>query len=131
MVEPYEEGKPLQEVYRLLSLGVDGPVCLPDFQDWYPDFSHRLRHGCAAFAATPHSVAAAGFVAEQAAIITGVAVDPACRGQGLGAQTVASLCAALRQQEKQIFVYTTPSVVPFYLKLGFQKVEEYTIVNRI
>ncbi len=119
----------LQKVYDLLLLGRDGPINLPPFADWYPDVSHRLRHGCAAVAATPQSVALAGFVAKNAAIITGVAVDPAARGKGMGRQTVADLCGVLQQQNKQIFVYTTQTVAPFYTKMGFLPAGAYSIIN--
>ncbi len=119
----------LQRVYDLLLSGRDGPIALPDFADWYPDISHRLRHGCARVAATAHSVALAGYEAQNAAIITGVATEPTVRGQGYGRQAVADLCAALQQQNKQIFVYTTQQVALFYTKMGFVSAGVYCILN--
>ncbi len=119
----------LQRVYDLLLSGRDGPIALPDFADWYPDISHRLRHGCARVAATAYSVALAGFEAKDAAVVTGVATEPSVRGQGHGRQAVADLCAALQQQNKQIFVYTTRQVAPFYTKMGFVPVGVYHILN--
>lgn len=121
---------PLQQVYDLLLSGADGPIQLPPFADWYPDLSHRLRHGCARVVATPQSVALAGFESKNAAIITGVAVPPSARGQGLGRQAVAWLCGALQAQNKQIFVYTTADVAPFYTKLGFVAEDFYAVVNK-
>ena len=98
-----------------------------DFAPWYADLNHRIRHGCArAFALVQGGqIASAGvlaFIDGDAAVLTSVRTLPSLRRQGLGGRLVRGICAAFGGQ---IYLMCETSLEPFYLRLGFQKTEDW------
>ena len=109
----------IESLYKALIKGSDGDVFIPDYAEWYADISHRMRHGTAAATLLDVSVALAGFVGENAALITGASTDPDHRGKGEGKAAVMQLAAAL--YPRKIFAEATENTVKFYEKCGFAR----------
>lgn len=121
----------LSSLYALLQNGLDGDIVLPCFDDWYTDFCRRYNLGAAEYYCDEHSVAVCAFKNNEAALITGVAVDKAYRGKGLGVAAVNGLIAKLREKNKAMIIYTLADdkTVGFYESLEFKKIKKYSILN--
>lgn len=132
---PLENGKKLTELFRrnsskdntqLISQSVDfrnvyriQSQCfkMPDFDSFYADMSHRIRHGCAAAAVGQDSTACAKIYADSA-LIFAVCTVPQCRNQGNGARILKSIMSTIRS--KNIFVLTdNEKAERFYVNNGF------------
>ena len=103
-----------------------GKQVLPPFDAWYPDFSHRQRHG------TAHSVllqdkagadaaCALALTAGRGAYISGLAVLPGLQGQGFGGRALGALLHHLRRKGYTAVFACTPDPARerFYLNRGF------------
>lgn len=118
------------EVYPLLKLGSDGDIDLPEFEDWYTDFCLRVNHLSADYYVLNGAVAVAGFMNDSAALITGVAVDKACRNMGLGSKVLNGLIAKLNLENKrQIFAVANGKTAEFYKKNGFKENGSYAVLK--
>ena len=96
-----------QTVYDLLTL-VFGEA-LPNFEDWYVDMSHRLRHGCGRMAGitVDGSLAAIAMTtaeSETDGLIGGVATHPDHRGKGYAHRCVMALVAGLQEDGKRVWL---------------------------
>lgn len=111
----------ISSLYGLLQMGSDGDIVLPPFEDWYTDLCARVNHGSAEFFVIDGAVAVAGFVTENAALITGVAVDKADRGMGKGSEVLRGLIAKVRAKhpDREIYAAAKSDVADFYIKNGF------------
>lgn len=111
------EPLPPRELYPLLQSGFGAE--LPPFEGWYPDVSHRLRHGLCRVAALRENgipAACAMTVAEWpgGALIGAVTTRPDCRGRGYASACVSSLTAALQAEGRRVLLSqktTTPAAV--------------------
>lgn len=110
----------------LLRCGSNG-FFVPSFEDFYPDLSHKLRHGCAHAVGVLHGgrlIAAALclFRFENCAVVGSVACDPLFRGQGYGSSAVLALLELLKKDGVQeIFLHRAQDKQEtFYNKLGFE-----------
>ncbi len=89
-----------------------------DFEAFYADLSHRIRHGTAAAVLTQNSATAiASHITKENAVISGVAVKPNNRGKGLGLAALKSLESHLAW--RNIFAAVDDSVLEFYVKAGY------------
>lgn len=102
---------------------------MPPFEDFYLDFSHRVRHGTARVLATQDykAIAMTGWETEYSAVISAVAVSPESRGKGLGIAAVNALCDVLK--DKKIYLYCEPKTTAFYEKSGFVVCGEFSLHN--
>lgn len=115
----------LKQVYKLLKNTFRNSF-YPDYESFYLDLSHKIRHGtarCYSIVANRHLAAAALTVAEtdRAAVIGSVAVDHDYRRQGLGVAVLSAVAGDLSRENKQVFLYTeenSPATV-FYHKAGW------------
>lgn len=108
---------PIMQIYDMLMSGADGDIEIPNKTEWYADISHRFRHETAKAAATKNAVALAGFVAEDSALITGVATDSSQRSKGEGKAVLDELLKALCP--RIVYAEATEKAVGFYIKCGF------------
>lgn len=100
---------------------------IPPFEDFYPDLSHKLRHGCAhAVGVLRGSALAAAalclFRYQNCAVMGSVACAPPFRGQGYGSSAVFSLLKLLEKDgADKIFLHRARDKnEAFYQKLGFE-----------
>ncbi len=102
-------------LYAALSLGSDGDIALPDYEDFAPDISHRLRHGAAAAIAEENGGGLA-FLYEGGGIINGISVAPDHRGEGLGSDILNRLCGSILYE---VYACAGDSAKDFYIKNCF------------
>ena len=112
----------LAEIYNALNKS-GGQLSMPDLEDFYVDFSHRLRHGGARYIGTEQGVAITTAETTEYALLGGIGVLE--KGKGKGSELLAALCEQLQTENKTVLTSTTPDTVPFYLKNGFEISGEY------
>ena len=111
----------ISKIYDALKSGEDGDISLPSFDLWYTDFCLRFNHNSAEYFIKNGSVAVAGFVTDDATLITGVAVDKAFRNKGLGSEVLNGLIYKIRQKHPKSLVFAaTRNAADFYIKNGFK-----------
>lgn len=101
-----------QSAYNIMSTGFD----MPPFQVWYPDMSHRIRHGTAHLFGDEAAVLC-GFMAGESMLIVGVCSLPDFKGQGRGARLIDSLTAS--NGAKNYILLAEESLKQYYVNLGF------------
>lgn len=119
-----EENPSLRELHALLTECETDTFHAPEFEAFYLDVSHRTRHGEALSVGLRKGgqlVAAAFCTAKSSAlaILSGVAVLPQLRGQGLGAAVVRALQARLCQPRQCVY-RAQGEHKTFYEALGFR-----------
>lgn len=120
----------ISDVYDVLKMGEDGDIALPPFDLWYTDFCVRFNHGAADFALCDGAVAVAGFVTDQNALITGVAVNTADRKKGRGTKALKILLSNIRKKHPSCRVFAaTQNAGGFYIKNGFKKVGQVAVLK--
>ncbi|MEG1886913.1 MAG: GNAT family N-acetyltransferase [Oscillospiraceae bacterium] len=108
-----------KKIYNKLLAGTDGDICLPSFDDWYVDFSHRIRHKTARVFCLEKAVAITAFETDDKALITGVAVNKLFRGQGLGRRVLHGICSKIEADDKTPMVLANDDLTAFYIKHDF------------
>jgi GNAT superfamily N-acetyltransferase len=113
--------------YRCLYKKLKNYFDMPPFDEFYTDFSHRVRHNTArVFSDDDYNVIAAiGWETEKIAIVSAVAVDKKLQGKGYGAAAVGSVCSALAG--KKIYLYCEKKLSGFYEKCGFDICGEFSL----
>ena len=116
----------LHQVYSVLQACHSKAFQVPEFEPFYLDMSHRIRHkGATAvgYKTEDKLIACAMTVAETeyAAIIGAVAVLPEYQRQGIGTSVVKSLLhGCMEKHQKHIYVYcNSEQNVQFYRTMGF------------
>ena len=125
---PWEIPSP-RILYQVLSACQSPSFFVPDFEPFYLDISHRLRHGTAAAVlletdGMPSACAIALAVTEKAALLTAVGVVPSLRQKGMGKKAVESLCQMLGGRRIFLFRHKSENR-EFYEKLGFSSFGEW------
>lgn len=119
----FELNPSLRELYALLSECRTETFVPPEFEPFYLDLSHRIRHGTALSAGIRQGealVSCAVCIAktEDRAIVSAVACKPERRQQGYGHAALAALVSQLEQWE--IFVFRAQGEnEAFYRSFGF------------
>lgn len=103
------------EVYRLLALGSDGDISLPERTAFIADLSHRIRHETAFACTLKGTVCTVPYITDGGALICGVSAGES-RGAGFAGMCVA---AAVNRAARPCFVICSDSLIPFYKKFGF------------
>ena len=116
----------LHQVYSVLQACSSKAFQVPEFEPFYLDMSHRIRHGGATavgYEKEEKIIACAMTVAEteRAAIIGAVAVLPEYQRQGIGTSVVQSLLyRCMVKYQKHIYVYcNSKENALFYRTIGF------------
>lgn len=115
----------IREVYALL----ESEKMVDDFEPFYLDLSHKLRHG-AALAVTKHEgdelqgVALISSIARNSAILSAIVVKEKFRRMGIGAALVREIEAQL--PETTIYVFREKNKnKEFYASLGYHRVNTW------
>ena len=112
-----------RQLYEVLKSCEGEHFPVPEFEAFYLDTSHRLRHGTAAAVlhqidGQPAACTLALAVTQTAALLTAVAVHPRFRHKGLGSRVVEEICRQLGG--RRLFLFRSPEEnQSFYEKLGF------------
>lgn len=100
-----------------------------DFEGFYVDISHRIRHGTAYIEAYKESsVALISHIDGCSAVISGVMTLKEKRGLGYGSELLKKI--AQKFSSKKLFVITDEATENFYKINGFKKTEEIGIYRR-
>ena len=120
-----DEKPPVQSLYRILQAA---GLSVPDFEAFYLDLNHRLRHEAAdAVLWEEKACAVLGALTEEEAVLTAAAVVPGARRQGLGNRCVTTLMA----QHSEVSFWAlrgSGENREFYRKLGFVEVGRWKTV---
>lgn len=103
---------------KRLMLADSPDIEIADEAGFVADLSHRVRHGAAMAAETEHGTAVIGFLAEEAAILSGVTTEKAYRGRGEAKRLLAALESHLNR--KTLFA-ATRAADGFYAACGYRK----------
>lgn len=109
-----EKDPPLDNVYKVLKTAFD-----IEFEPWYLDMSHRVRHGVSAFRMLNGSVLAIQHDLNGEALLSQVATIPENRRQGNARRLISAVCAELL--ESAVYVVCEDELSEFYRKIGFRR----------
>ncbi len=116
-----EWNPPVREVYTLLEQCRSEKFPVPDFEPFYLDLSHRMRHDSARVAVLREqgnlTAGAIAVYGTHSAVLSAVAVAPGCRGTGRGKAVVSALAASLNGLERYVLCH--PELSAFYESMGF------------
>lgn len=106
-----------------------------DFEPFYLDMSHRIRHGAALALGRYRDgeligCAVASAVTEEAAVLSALAVREDCRGEGVGSRLVREAESALPGRELCIFRESGRNR-EFYERLGFAEAGRWCQQTRL
>lgn len=117
----------IRAVYEIL-YGEENPhIARADFEGFYVDLCHRIRHNTAAAVLNEKAVCVASHITDTAAVISGVATKKESRKAGLGSIALNELSDSLNG--RKVFAAAESSVLPFYIKNGFEKCGKTAIYN--
>lgn len=107
-----ERGSALREIYEII-----GTVFGFEFEPWYLDMSHRIRHGVARCRKLGGSALVIQHEINGEALISQIATLPSERGKGSASRLLSAACAELSGSE--VFVLCEDKLTAFYEKNGF------------
>lgn len=105
---------PLDNVYDILKTAFDF-----EYEPWYLDMSHRIRHKVAGFRKLDGSVLAIQHNINGEALLSQVAAAPETRGRGNAGRLISAVCAEL--SDSAVYVVCEDKLLGFYNKLGFRR----------
>lgn len=103
---------PLDNVYSVLKTAFD-----IEYEPWYLDMSHRVRHGVTGFRMRDGSVLAVQHNINGEALLSQIATIPEKRGRGNARRLISAVCAELSDSE--IYVICEDGLLEFYRSSGF------------
>ena len=107
----------LDNVYTILKTAFD-----IEYEPWYLDMTHRIRHGVSAFRALNGSVLAIQHDINGEALLSQIATIPEMRGRGNARRLISAVCAEL--SDSDVYVICEDALLEFYNKLGFHRTGE-------
>lgn len=113
----------LDEVYNILKTAFD-----IEYEPWYADMSHRIRHNVAKARKTDNSVLIIQHDINGEALLSQIATLPEARGRGNASRLVKAVCAEL--SESEVFLLCEDALLPFYRRLGFKKAAVKLVLTR-
>lgn len=117
----------LRDIFPLLKNNMNDFASVTDFDEYYVDLSHRVRHGCAAssivYDEENHAVscAVAPFMCKEGAVISAVCTDEHSRNRGYASCAIYSLIDRIHYFgiENIYLQINDNSLFDFYYPLGF------------
>ena len=97
-----------------------------DFETWYPDMSHFVRHGVSKLYGLDGSALAVQFDINGEALLSQISTLPEKRGQGCASSLISAVCAAMPYSE--IYVLCEDKLKGFYEKNGFVFADKKSIL---
>ena len=117
-----EKETPLEEFYSILKTSFD-----IEFEPWYLDMSHRIRHGIAGTRRLGGSVLVIQHELFGSALLSQIATAPRYRGKGGASRLISAVCAELAQSE--VYVLCTDELRGFYEKNGFHRISNKCVLR--
>lgn len=105
----------LDKCFDIISAGFG----LTDFEPWYVDISHRIRHGVSDIFLYESTTVTKLFDHDSMVFLSDIATAPEARGKGTARQMLYYLCGKLSQGGKRVFLYARDEWRGFYEEAGF------------
>jgi GNAT superfamily N-acetyltransferase len=126
------QNPPLTDVYALVSAEYELDA---NFELWYSDISHRIRHGCArTFLALgehiPVSACLVSAESERAGLISCIVTRPEYRRRGYAGSLISTACRDLTDNGKIPVLECHDTRLAFYASLGFEKIADMAEITR-
>lgn len=119
----------LKSLYKVIFEDKDKNLTPPEFDGWYADLSHRIRHGTAvAVMEKELGGAIASHIAPHSAVISGVRVVNRSQGKGVGKTLIKNLLSLL--QGKTVYTATDCETAKFYIKCGFNPIGKIGVFTK-
>lgn len=123
----------LKDVYTAFLNNQCEDIEVGEFEPWYADVSHRIRHGAAkAYTINSEEATIAALLvsamSEKAGLISGVAVNKSARNKGFGSAIIINACKDLLKSGRTPIAECSEKLVPFYKRLGFKIAGTYKII---
>lgn len=118
----------LRKIYNILHNQADFAELLPDFEEYFLDISHRIRHGTSKIYAITDlfenyiSTAAIIAISEKSAVIGSVATLADFRNKGFATALVHYATAEELKNGRTVYLHRKNNIT-IYEKLGFSKTE--------
>lgn len=113
----------LSDVYEIV-----GQAFGMEFEPWYLDLSHRIRHGVSTAALAGRSALVIQHRANGEALLSQIATDPQYTGQGSASRLILGVCARLAPD--RVYVLCERRLEGFYARLGFTMQDVKYILKR-
>lgn len=117
-----ERETPLEELYEILKTGFD-----IEFEPWYLDISHRIRHGVARTRRLGDSALVIQHEIGGAALLSQIATLPRSRGKGNAARLIRAVCAEL--YPSAVYILCEDKLFGFYERVGFEFERKMTVLK--
>ena len=114
---------PLSEVWDIV-----GQCFEIEYEPWYLDMSHRIRHGVTRCAVMDGSALCIQHNINGEALLSQIATMPGLRGEGRASRLISAVCGSLCGSE--IYLLCGDGLVTFYEKVGFAFVENKYVLTR-
>lgn len=117
-----ENEPPLDNVFKILESSFD-----IDYEPWYVDISHRIRHNIAKARKLGGSVLIIQHDINGEALLSQIATLPEARGRGSASRLISAVCAEL--SESDVYIICEDKLLPFYRKIGFERAAGKLIIT--
>ncbi len=117
-----DRNPPLDEVFNILKSVFD-----IDYETWYVDMSHRVRHNIAKIRKLDNSVLVIQYDINGEVLLSQIATSPEFQNKGNASRLIKAVCAELSGRD--IIIICEDKLVPFYNKIGFKKASNKFIIR--
>lgn len=115
----------LNDVYEILKTGFE-----IDYESWYLDMSHRIRHGVTkVYTLNNSSTCTVQFDINKIAFVSQVATKPEERGNQLAQRLLRTVCGDLNKNGSRVFLACRKELLPFYKNVGFDQIGNVCIIT--
>lgn len=123
VLDPNVDNSPtLRNVYDILKTGFN-----IEFEPWYLDMSHRIRHGISCFRRLEGSVLSVQHNINGEVLLSQIVSLPEQRGRHITSKLILSVCA--EYAPSKIFVLCESGLKGFYRKIGFKEHDKKFIIS--
>lgn len=115
----------IKSAYGLIQKSADENFVPPNFEDFYVDVNHKLRHNTSRLLGieengVPAAVAMTVAESDNAAVLGAVSCDPEYRRRGFGSSLIKHITNILVGEKKSVYLHRAENDnVEFYKNLGF------------
>ena len=108
--------KDYSAIYQMLLDAKSAAIEIGDFDSWYVDLSHRIRHGGAIAVIYDHGCGI-GILSENSIIINGIVVDMGSRNMGYGKEILGHIEGFAKSRS---LAFCLDTELEFYKKCGYE-----------
>ncbi len=117
----------LKDVYNIL----EESFGLTEFDAWYTDTSHRVRHGVSDIFLYGNTTVTKLFDVDNFVFLSHIATGTADRGKGTARNLLYWLCDECKKQRKDVYLYAKDERVSFYEGICFEAVDKDIFYEKI